>query len=159
MTEVNLKWMNLVVSGLMRSFGYVVGIEQLKMFVSKAGEAMIGMAEEEGGKPPIGKSITEIVQSTGDSVKSMNPGQIDWNAESADNGTKLTIKTCPFSHLCSTMFGEIISGGRIEKEKIPCIMAEIASGACRNLDKKTRATLDTFAPGMNCTSIVLDLEV
>ncbi len=159
MAEVNQKWMNLVVSGLMRSFGYVVGVEQLKLFVSKAGEAIFDRFEEKGAKCPAGSSITEIVQSTGESIKSMKPSNVEWSVETTENGARLSIVNCPFSLFCSSMLSEVIDSGRLEKEKIPCIMGEIASGACRGLGKKTRSELNSFTPGIKTVVDIIDLEV
>lgn len=159
MGDINPKWLELSVEGLLRSFSYIVGIEQLKMFVSKAGEAMMGVAEEKGAKPISGTTIPEVTVSVGESVKSMNPGEIDWNVNAAGDDTELSIGICPNANMCASMFSEIIAGGRIDKKKLPCIMAEIASGGCRMMNLKNRATLESFAPGVKCVSRITKMEV
>lgn len=159
MSKISLKWNNMMVDGLLRSFSYIVGVEQLKMFVSKAGEAIMAMAEDNGAAPISGSIIAEIIQATGESIKSLDPGELVWDVEITGDEAKLAIGACPYSELCSSMIGEIISSGRIEKKKLPCIMSELASGSCHNCGIKTRATLESFAPGFKCVSKITKVVV
>ncbi|MEZ4812855.1 MAG: hypothetical protein R2883_05125 [Caldisericia bacterium] len=116
-------------------------------------------AEEDESMPISGSSMLEVVKSVGDAFKAVNQNRLDWNVEETENGAKLTINKCPFSDLCSEMIGEIISGGRVEKKRVPCLMAEFATGSCRIRDIKARAAIDSFSPGHLCVTEIAKSEV
>ncbi len=159
MSEIDERWINSLVNGFLRSFAYIVGVEQLKMFVSKAGEAIMASADEDQSMPVTGSSIPEIVKSVGDIFVAVNPTNLDWKTDATENGVKLSINKCPFSGLCSEMIGEIIASGRVEKKRVPCLMSEFATGSCRVKGIKARATIDSFSPGHLCVSEIAKSEV
>lgn len=159
MEQIGKSWFELWMESSLRAFSFVVGVEQLKMFSGKAAEAFMGMAEEYGVPTPNGNTIDQITSSTILTVNGLGAGKVDWQAEKNGNGATLKIGTCPFSKLCSTMLSEIIMSGRIDKSKAPCLMSELASGACRNSGIKCRSTLTSFAPGSQCVSEITKVEV
>ncbi len=159
MEQVGKSWFELWMESSLRAFSFVVGVEQLKMFSSKSAEAFMALSENYGAPSPSGSTIDQIASSTLLTVNALGAGKVDWQAEKNGEGATLKIGACPFSKLCSTMLSEIIMSGRIDKSKAPCLMSELASGACRNSGIKCRSTLTSFAPGSQCVSEITKVEV
>jgi hypothetical protein len=159
MEQIGKGWFDLWMESSLRAFSFVVGVEQLKMFAGKSAEAFMALSEEYGAPSPSGATIDHITNSTILTINALGAGKVDWKAEKNGEGSTLKIGECPFSKLCSTMLSEIIMSGRIDKSKAPCMMSELACGACKNSGIKCRTTLTSFAPGSQCISEITKVEV
>ena len=160
MESVGYNWFELWIESLLRAFSYVVGVEQLKLFASKSAEAMMILIEERNCVPTTqGSNIPQVVSSAEQTIKAMQPGKLDWTVETQGDITQLSIGSCPFDQLCSSMISEIISSGRVDKTKLPCLMSELAVGACRAKNIKSRSVMIQFAPGMKCVSQINKVEM
>jgi len=160
MESVGYYWFEIWTESLLRAFAYVVGVEQLKLFTSKSAEAMMMLIEEKNVAPTAqGSNIPQIVSSTEQTIRALQPGKLDWIVETQGDTVKLSIGSCPFAQLCSSMISEIITSGRVDKAKLPCLMSELAVGACRTKNIKSRSVMIQFAPGMKCVTQIGTMEV
>ena len=152
-------FLDLMIEAVCRAYSYIVGVEQLKMFVSKTCEAMFMIAEEKGYGSVSGSNLQDVAKSIAAMLSQIDPREKDWTTTSNGDKLGLTISKCQYAHMCSEMFSEIISSGRVDKTKCPCIMAEFIAGGARNIGIKARTTMQSFAPGHKCVSEVIKMEM
>ncbi|NLI40328.1 MAG: hypothetical protein GX421_03950 [Caldisericales bacterium] len=159
MEPVSQKMFDLWLESTLRAYSYVVGVEQLKMLISKSSEAFFMLSEAKGYGAPTGSTLPDVAKSTIELLGKIDPRKTEWTVAKTADGIGVTVNTCPFSSTCSEMFSEIISSGRIDKSRCPCIMAELVAGSARNLGIKSRTTLHSFAPGQSCVSEIAQMEM
>lgn len=148
--------LNSWVNGAMRSHAYIMGAKQIKPFVKGVSEVIAESFSEQvnGGIDKIrgAKDIPAAITAYADLETAsgiLSQGHTSLDAKGDE--ITVTYSDCPYATPCSEILGELISGGQLDKERFPCIRADVSLAAVKiNSGRKGTYELIQYSTGEKC---------
>jgi hypothetical protein len=148
--------LNSWVNGAMRSHAYIMGAKQIKPFVKGVSEVIAETFSEQAnggidkirGAKDIPAAITAYADlETESGILSKGHTAIEVKGDEI----MITFSDCPYAAPCSEILGELISGGQLDKERFPCIRADVSLAAAKiNSGRKGSYELIQYSTGEKC---------
>jgi hypothetical protein len=148
--------LNSWVNGAIRSHAYIMGVKQLKAFVKGVSEVIAetfaeqvngGIDKIKGAKDIPGAIAAYADLESASGILSKGHTALEMKGEEI----MLTYSDCPYATPCSEILGELVSGGQLDKERFPCIRADVSLAAAKiNSGKKGSYEIIQYSTGENC---------
>jgi hypothetical protein len=148
--------LNSWVNGAVRSHAYIMGVKQLKAFVKGVSEVIAETfsGQVNGGIDKIkgAKDIPAAITAYADlETASGILAQGHTTLEAKGDELTVTYSDCPYATPCSEILGELVSGGQLDKERFPCIRADVSLAAAKiNSGRKGSYEIIQYSTGEKC---------
>jgi len=148
--------LNSWVNGAMRSHVYIMGVKQLKAFVKGASEVVAktfieqiigGIDKIKGAKDIPGAMTAYADLETASGILPSGHTSLEANGDEIT----ATFTDCPYATPCSEILGELIASGQLDKERFPCIRADVLLAVAKiSSERNGTYELVQYSTGVKC---------